>query len=153
MSANERQVAGSHYKNAVQHWDWVAANDLDYFQGQITKYVARWKNKNGLEDLRKAQHFLEKYIEISEISEIEGARVVADVSVNVSGVSSVGDVNTENRTLARWQVLANNEVVSDYSTEKAAKDACAELNRTHEGSPYSWVDSEIGAPTSAYVNQ
>lgn len=61
--ANERQVAGDHYRGAMQHWDYVIANDLDYFQGQITKYVGRWKKKNGMQDLEKAQHFLEKYIE------------------------------------------------------------------------------------------
>lgn len=67
VSANETQVGGIHYrKKSIQHWDYVAANDLDYFQGQITKYVSRWKDKNGLQDLRKAQHFLEKYIEVEE---------------------------------------------------------------------------------------
>ena len=65
MSANEKQVAGSHYRSDIQHWDYVIANDLDYFQGQITKYVTRWKRKNGLTDLLKAQHFLEKYIELA----------------------------------------------------------------------------------------
>ncbi len=64
MSANERQVAGNHYKSTIEHWDYVVANELDYFQGQITKYVTRWKNKNGIDDLLKAQHFLEKYIEV-----------------------------------------------------------------------------------------
>lgn len=64
MSANKRQVDGGHYRSQIQHWDYVIANDLDYFQGQITKYVTRWKNKNGLVDLQKAQHFLEKYIEV-----------------------------------------------------------------------------------------
>ena len=65
--ANETQVGGDHYtKQKIQHWDYVAANDLDYFQGQITKYVSRWKDKNGLEDLKKAQHFLTKYIEVVE---------------------------------------------------------------------------------------
>ena len=65
VEANARQVAGSHYRlQGIQHWDYVAANDLDYFQGQVTKYVSRWKNKNGIEDLEKARHFLEKYIEV-----------------------------------------------------------------------------------------
>lgn len=62
--ANNRQVAGTHYQSEIQHWDYVVANDLDYFQGQITKYVSRWKKKNGVADLRKAQHFLEKYLEV-----------------------------------------------------------------------------------------
>lgn len=64
MSANDKQVAGTHYGAPIQHWDYVVANDLDYFQGQITKYVTRWKKKNGMTDLLKAQHFLEKYIEV-----------------------------------------------------------------------------------------
>lgn len=64
--ANSRQVAGNHYRSKIQHWDFVVANDLDYFQGQITKYVVRWKKKNGLADLLKAQHFLQKYIEVAQ---------------------------------------------------------------------------------------
>ena len=64
MAANDRQVGGKHYSAELQHWDYVYANDLDYFQGQITKYVTRWKRKNGIDDLLKAQHFLEKYIEL-----------------------------------------------------------------------------------------
>ena len=64
--ANEKQVGGSHYGGgALQHWDVVDKFKLDYFQGQITKYVMRWKDKNGLEDLKKARHFLDKYIELN----------------------------------------------------------------------------------------
>jgi hypothetical protein len=48
----------------------VVEFDLDYFQAQITKYVMRWDKKNGLQDLEKAQHFLEKYIE-----EIQSGRI------------------------------------------------------------------------------
>jgi hypothetical protein len=65
-TANERQVAGEHYKKHgdLQHWDIVIKFGLDYFQGQITKYVMRWKDKGGVQDLEKARHFLDKYIEI-----------------------------------------------------------------------------------------
>lgn len=71
MSANERQVAGSHYHakgKKIQHWDLAVMFQWDPFQYQITKYVMRWKDKHStpekrLEDLKKAQHFLEKYIE------------------------------------------------------------------------------------------
>lgn len=66
-SANETQVGGTHYKDSrIQHWDVAAANNYDYFQGQITKYVDRWKRKNGLQDLEKAAHFLQKYIEVEK---------------------------------------------------------------------------------------
>lgn len=71
-NANRRQVAGSHYGlGARQHWDLVVEFDLDYFQGQITKYVMRWDKKNGMIDLEKAAHFLEKYIE-----EIRAGRIL-----------------------------------------------------------------------------
>jgi len=71
MAANDKQVAGTHYKSNIQHWDYVLANDLDYFQAQITKYVTRWRKKNGVTDLEKAAHFLEKYIEVERKKEDE----------------------------------------------------------------------------------
>jgi hypothetical protein len=72
MSANDKQVGGGHYGSPIQHWDYVVANDLDYFQGQITKYVTRWKKKNGVQDLEKARHFLDKYIELQKASGEDG---------------------------------------------------------------------------------
>lgn len=80
MSANDRQVGGSHYGGGTQqHWDMVVQHDLDYFQGQITKYVMRWKAKNGLQDLEKAQHFLEKYIEEIKAGHIDNPKSVLKV--------------------------------------------------------------------------
>ena len=69
--ANSHQVGGSHYSKHgdLQHWDIVAYFGLDYFQGQITKYVMRYKDKGGVADLKKARHFLDKYIEILEANE------------------------------------------------------------------------------------
>ena len=65
MSANEIQVAGSHYKTKViQPWDYIAANELGYFEGNIVKYVSRWRDKGGVQDLLKAQHYLDKLIEL-----------------------------------------------------------------------------------------
>jgi hypothetical protein len=64
MNANDTQVSGNHYKSAIQHWDFVVERKLDYFRAQVTKYVSRWRKKNGLQDLLKAQHFLQKCIEL-----------------------------------------------------------------------------------------
>lgn len=73
MSANERQVGGEHYKTGgEEHWDRVARLKLDYFQGQITKYVERWNKKGGVQDLKKARHFLDKYIELVESGAVPG---------------------------------------------------------------------------------
>jgi hypothetical protein len=71
MPANDMQVGGDHYKKhgqggGEQHWDRVARLGLSYFQGQITKYVERYRDKNGVEDLLKAKHFLDKLIEVEQ---------------------------------------------------------------------------------------
>lgn len=63
--ANAVQVAGSHYVGkAIQPWDYIAGNGLGYFEGNIVKYVSRWRDKGGVEDLRKARHYLDKLIEL-----------------------------------------------------------------------------------------
>lgn len=65
MSANDRQVGGDHYqKQKIQHWDYVLANDIPYMEAQIIKYVSRHRDKNGVQDLEKAVHFLHKLIEV-----------------------------------------------------------------------------------------
>ena len=65
MKANDIQVGASHYKDkSVQPWDYIASNNLGYFEGNVVKYVTRWKDKGGVEDLRKARHYIEKLIEL-----------------------------------------------------------------------------------------
>lgn len=66
-TANEIQIGGDHYKEkTIQPWDFIAANELGYFEGNIVKYVSRWKDKGGVNDLKKARHYLDKLIELSE---------------------------------------------------------------------------------------
>ena len=68
--ANARQVGGDHYKKGgEEHWDrqWRLYG-RGYFVGCITKYVERYHAKNGLQDLHKAQHFLEKLIELETVA-------------------------------------------------------------------------------------
>ena len=64
MSVNAKQVGGDHYKADFQHWDFVMACNLNYLQGNATKYVDRCyrKHDSAREDLEKAIHYLEKQI-------------------------------------------------------------------------------------------
>lgn len=58
-----------HYsKNKIQPIDYILANDLNFCEGNIIKYVTRYKHKNGLEDLKKAKHYLEILINNYEVS-------------------------------------------------------------------------------------
>jgi len=63
--ANEEQVGGDHYKNkAIQPWDYIASNNLGYLEGCVIKYVSRYKEKGGIQDLQKAAHYLQKLMEV-----------------------------------------------------------------------------------------
>ncbi len=63
--ALDKQVAGSHYKNhAIQPVEYIYANKIGFFEGNVIKYVTRWKDKGGLQDLEKAKHYIELLIEL-----------------------------------------------------------------------------------------
>ena len=67
MSALNEQVGGGHYKDmAIQPVEYIHRNGLGFIEGCVIKYVSRWKQKNGLEDLKKAKHFLELLIELEK---------------------------------------------------------------------------------------
>lgn len=72
MSQNDSQIGGDHYKvGGEEHWDRAYRLEYDLFQYIITKWVERWKKKGGIEDLYKARHALNKYIEVVEQAEID----------------------------------------------------------------------------------
>jgi hypothetical protein len=67
MSANNHQVGGNHYaRHTIQPWDYIVANNLGYLEGNIVKYISRWREKGGVDDLRKVIHYAEKLIEVAQ---------------------------------------------------------------------------------------
>lgn len=64
------QIGGTHYaKHAIQPWDamreWLGQEGFEaYLRGNIVKYIARYPDKGGIEDVRKARHYLDKLIEV-----------------------------------------------------------------------------------------
>ena len=62
-SALDHQEGGAHYRLPIQPLEYIHVNNLSFVEGNIIKYVTRWRSKNGLEDLRKAAHYLEYLIE------------------------------------------------------------------------------------------
>lgn len=62
--ALKEQVGGNHYKDMkIQPLEYIMVNNIGYCEGNIIKYVSRYKNKNGVEDLKKAQQYLNALIE------------------------------------------------------------------------------------------
>lgn len=48
----------------IQPWDFIISNNLGFLEGNVIKYVTRWKLKDGMNDLLKARHYLDKLIEV-----------------------------------------------------------------------------------------
>ncbi len=66
-SSMVKQVGGSHYKKyKIQPVEYAMANNLNYCQANAIKYITRYKDKGGIEDLHKAIHNLEILIELEE---------------------------------------------------------------------------------------
>lgn len=58
-----KQIGGSHYKDlAIQPVEYIYANGIGYFEGNVIKYVTRWKEKGGIDDLEKAKHYIDLLI-------------------------------------------------------------------------------------------
>ena len=66
-SALNKQVGGSHYKDkGIQPIIYIHANNLGFCEGNVVKYVTRWREKNGIADLEKAKHYIELLIELEQ---------------------------------------------------------------------------------------
>ena len=71
MSELDKQVGGDHYsKLAIQPVEYINANHLTYLQGNVIKYVTRYKDKgSALQDLQKARHYIDMLIEMEDKDE------------------------------------------------------------------------------------
>lgn len=110
-AANHRQVGGSHYQAAVQHWDLIEAHGIGYLEGCATKYLTRWRNKGGVADLEKAEHYTQKLIELH----VDKGRVPRGV-VPMKALSAFLDANAVDvvergaiHLLLRWDCLPHLE--------------------------------------------
>jgi hypothetical protein len=65
LSAKDIQIGGEHYnKYSIQPTEFIYKNNIPFIEGNILKYVIRHRDKNGLQDLLKAKHYIELLIEL-----------------------------------------------------------------------------------------
>jgi hypothetical protein len=100
MAANDKQINGDHYRGAIQTWDYIIAHDLGFLEGNVIKYVTRFRKKNGVQDLEKARHYLDKLIEV------ENERLRRTLDADVKDQQTVADIvaESENRYGERTSV-------------------------------------------------
>lgn len=78
--ASETQVGGVHYsKYAIQPTEFIHANGIPFIEGNIIKYVMRHRDKNGIEDLKKAKHYLDLLIEFEYDRAGTGKETTGDI--------------------------------------------------------------------------
>lgn len=64
-SALDVQAGGDHYKSMkIQPIEFIHANGLDFFQGNMLKYLCRHKSKGGVDDLMKVIHYAQLALEL-----------------------------------------------------------------------------------------
>jgi hypothetical protein len=65
LSALDKQISGNHYKDkGIQPIIYIHSNNLGFCEGNVVKYVTRWREKGGVADLRKAIHYIELLIQL-----------------------------------------------------------------------------------------
>jgi hypothetical protein len=70
LTPKDVQIGGAHYKDLpIQPIEYCIRNNIPFAEGNVIKYVTRWRKKNGIEDLKKARHMLdiliqEAYLEV-----------------------------------------------------------------------------------------
>ena len=99
MSALDTQVGGSHYKDmAIQPMEYSMANQLDACQHTAIKYITRFRQKGGIQDLEKAKHVIDMLIEFERRGEFKAMRddladmVRAGKSVLPESIGTCGNV-------------------------------------------------------------
>lgn len=109
------QVGGSHYAADYQHWDWAADTRLPYLEGCASKYLPRWRQKNGLEDLRKAQSYLKKALlsaqAAGELDRLAGFRTALDHDARERFIESAGVPEEEAEIIRHIDVMTEPEDV------------------------------------------
>ena len=96
-SALDEQVGGDHYKKlGVQPVEFISAINANFFQGNVIKYVTRYKDKNGIKDLEKAKHYLElmKELKPQTDTKLHGDYIMAAI-VNYSTSNNLGTLETD----------------------------------------------------------
>lgn len=65
--ANQVQVGGAHYKqHKLQPWDAIVEWGMGFLDGNALKYLVRYRDKGGIQDLEKARHYIDKLIEVEK---------------------------------------------------------------------------------------
>jgi hypothetical protein len=93
LTANQMQIGGSHYKTTYEHWDLAIFLDMGCLEYASSKHVTRWRKKDGIKDLKKALHELDKLIEVYEIYDLHRPYSLERVKEEVDKFAAANDLS------------------------------------------------------------
>lgn len=134
------------------------SNEAAYLHGQALKYLLRCWHKKGIEDLRKAQWYLDRLVNRDQLAEVAGA--IPDLPIEEpkpsrtqppSGYRMLGDAKDEPRIEGDqyWSLAIRGwTVLTSFKVEYANRDNWAACRKIEEPSedriPHRWRKMEIG---------
>lgn len=130
------QVDGDHYAAEVQHWDYVDKVQAPYLEGCASKYLVRWRQKNGLVDLKKALSYAKKRLEEYSILIGPTRGAIKDKILFRNFITSCNIPSFETSIidkLLHWTYIGSVEEAAEMIQELIAE--------------------QEGDPTNGYVNQ
>ena len=156
-SSLKRQVGGTHYiKSAIQPIEYIQANKLGFVEGNIVKYVTRYKHKNGLEDLEKAKHYVDLLIDDykkSQTGERELKHRASSSALLCGQVGQVGQVGQTHGkgvdTLISWQFL-DTDVTRIPSWVLTNIRGCGSISVDAGSIPYLTISTLLGVKNISY---
>lgn len=110
MNATDKQIGGTHYKTTIQPVQYIYANNLNFFEGNVIKYITRHRSKGGKADLEKAIHYIEMLMEF-EYSEEKKSEVdpfmVDDIDEDGKVYFSDGRIGVYDPQKKSWSITYN----------------------------------------------
>jgi hypothetical protein len=129
MSELDRQVGGNHYKKWPLEPMLVAVvNNMPWAEGEIVKYVVRWRDKNGLKDLKKAHHILGFIIEFHE-GKLDLMALSEAIAQAMFAKSE--DVSPEDSVYAIWPPVAETVATMAATIAGHTCPECGARSRVH----------------------
>mgnify|MGYP003122502637 FL=1 len=111
----------TYYRKGIETTDYIVSHDMNYVEGNIIKYVTRYKYKGGLEDLKKAEWYLARLIQEAEkpdfelstleevIAEEEISKFINDTTIEYKSFT------TDKEKMRDFEILTKEEFLNSYS--------------------------------------
>ena len=147
MEADKVQHGGTHYVSEYQHWNFVADLRLDYYTANATKYITRHRKKNGQEDAKKAQHYIQKKIELIDEGRLpqpvfHPRAIMLAIKECAATFLTANDIDHDSDEA---QFILHTCVTETMSELRSAVAAAERIIRSYEPLP------EVSAPTAAWA--